>query len=72
MKCACIQHLRDIDVNHPEGRRYLADVLGRLHRAGVRAVRLDAVGHAVKQPGTSCFMIPETFAFIADLEDRQH
>ena len=30
-------------------------------------IRLDAVGHAVKRAGTSCFMIPETFAFIADL-----
>ncbi len=57
----------DIDVRHPAGRRYLTDVLARLHAAGVRAVRLDAVGHAVKAAGTSCFMIPETFAFIADV-----
>ncbi len=27
-------------------------------------VRLDAIGYAVKKPGTSCFMIPETFDFI--------
>ena len=50
----------------PEGRRYLADVLDGLHAAGIRAIRLDAVGFAVKKAGTSCFMIPETFAFIAD------
>ena len=56
----------DIDVQHPEGRRYLADVLTRLHDAGIRAIRLDAVGYAVKKAGTSCFMIPETFGFIAD------
>ena len=56
----------DIDVQHPEGRRYLADVLTRLHDAGIRAIRLDAVGYAMKKAGTSCFMIPETFAFIAD------
>ena len=56
----------DIDVQHPEGRRYLADVLTRLHDAGIRAIRLDAVGYAVKKAGTSCFMITETFAFIAD------
>jgi sucrose phosphorylase len=31
--------------------------------AGAR--RLDAVGHAVKKAGTSCFMIPATFAFSA-------
>ena len=56
----------DIDVQHPEGRAYLADVLARLHDAGIRAIRLDAVGYAMKKAGTSCFMIPETFAFIAD------
>jgi sucrose phosphorylase len=62
----------DIDVRHPEGRRYLADVLSRLHAARIRAIRLDAVGYAIKKAGTSCFMIPETFAFIADLTARAH
>jgi sucrose phosphorylase len=57
----------DIDVQHPEGRRYLTAVLTRLHDAGIRAIRLDAVGYAIKKAGTSCFMIPETFAFIAAL-----
>jgi len=56
----------DIDVQHPEGQRYLASVLTRLHGAGIRAIRLDAVGYAIKKAGTSCFLIPETFAFIAD------
>jgi sucrose phosphorylase len=60
----------DIDVQHPEGRRYLESVLQRFHDAGVRAIRLDAVGFAIKKAGTSCFMIPETFAFIADLAAR--
>ena len=41
----------DIDVQHPEGRRYLADVLSRLHAAGIRAIRLDAVGYAIKKAG---------------------
>jgi sucrose phosphorylase len=62
----------DIDVRHPEGRRYLADVLSRLHAAGIRAIRLDAVGYAIKKAGTSCFMIPDTFAFIADLTAQAH
>jgi len=57
----------DIDVEHPKGRAYISTVLARLHAAGVTMIRLDAVGHAVKKAGTSCFMIPETFAFIADL-----
>jgi sucrose phosphorylase len=62
----------DIDVHHPEGRRYLTSVLETFHRAGIRAIRLDAVGHAVKKAGTSCFMIPETFGFIADITSQAH
>jgi sucrose phosphorylase len=62
----------DIDVQHPEGRRYLTAVLMPLHDAGIRAIRLDAVGYAIKKAGTTCFMIPETFAFIADLTAQAH
>ena len=62
----------DIDVDHPEGRRYLAGILERLHASGIRIIRLDAVGYAVKKPGTSCFMIPETFDFIASLTEQAH
>ena len=64
----------DIDVRHPAGRQYLSDILATLARAGVRMVRLDAVGYAVKKAGTSCFMLPETFDFIAELsaEARTH
>jgi sucrose phosphorylase len=62
----------DIDVQHPEGRRYLAEVLSRLHAAGIRAIRLDAIGYAIKKAGTSCFMIPETLAFIAELTAQAH
>jgi sucrose phosphorylase len=54
----------DINVTHPQGKAYLQSVLETLHDNGVRMVRLDAVGHAIKKPGTSCFMIPETFTFI--------
>ncbi len=54
----------DINVTHPQGRAYLQSVLETLHVNDVRMVRLDAVGHAIKKAGTSCFMIPETFAFI--------
>jgi sucrose phosphorylase len=60
----------DIDLEHPEGRQYLDIVLTRLQTAGIRAIRLDAVGHAIKKAGTSCFMIPETFTFIADITAR--
>jgi sucrose phosphorylase len=54
----------DIDVQHPQGRAYLTSILQTLADAGVTMVRLDAVGYAIKKAGTSCFMIPETFAFI--------
>ena len=61
----------DIDVGHPDGRRYLTAILDRLHTAGVRAIRLDAVGYAIKKAGTSCFMIPETRAFIDDITTQR-
>ena len=57
----------DIDVHHPESRRYLDAILARFQSAGIRAIRVDAAGFAVKKAGTSCFMIPETLTFIADL-----
>jgi sucrose phosphorylase len=54
----------DIDVEHPMGRAYLKNILTTLAANGVGMVRLDAVGYAIKRPGSSCFMLPETFAFI--------
>ncbi|HXE65088.1 MAG TPA: sucrose phosphorylase [Bryobacteraceae bacterium] len=57
----------DIDVHHPAGSQYLTLILDEFHGAGIRVIRLDAVGYAIKKPGTSCFMIPETFDFIAEL-----
>jgi sucrose phosphorylase len=57
----------DIDVNHPAGADYLASILTTLAESGVRVIRLDAVGYAVKKAGSSCFMLPETFEFIAQL-----
>src|SRR5690606_26516548 len=60
----------DIDVAHPEGRRYLDRILGIFAANGVKLIRLDAVGYAVKRAGTSCFMIEETFAFIRDFAGR--
>jgi sucrose phosphorylase len=55
----------DIAVTHPQGRAYLGGILKTLAANGVRMVRLDAVGYAVKKAGTSCFMMPLTFGFIA-------
>lgn len=56
----------DIAVQHPQGRAYLASILQTLADNGVRMVRLDAVGYAIKKAGDSCFMMPETFDFIAE------
>jgi sucrose phosphorylase len=60
----------DIDVHDPRGRAYLESILEVLGRHGVSAIRLDAVGYAIKQPGTSCFMIDATFEFIAEFAER--
>ena len=62
----------DIDVQHPQGEEYLKAILQRFHDAGIRVIRLDAAGYAIKQPGTSCFMIPETFAFIEKMTKQAH
>jgi sucrose phosphorylase len=60
----------DIDVRHPEAKAYLESILVRFQAAGIKMIRLDAVGYAVKKPGTSCFMIPETFDFVDALTSR--
>ncbi len=60
----------DIDVAHPEGVRYLESILQILAHNGVRLIRLDAVGYAVKRAGGSCFMMEETFDFIREFSAR--
>ncbi len=62
----------DIDVRHPKAEAYLDLILQRFQTAGVKMIRLDAVGYAIKKPGTSCFMIPETFDFISELTAKAH
>ncbi len=57
----------DIDVLHPQGVAYLGSILKQFHAAGIRLIRLDAAGYAIKKSGTTCFMIPETYAFIGAL-----
>ena len=57
----------DIDVRHSQGRAYLARILQIFAQHGIRMVRLDAVGYAIKQAGSSCFMLPETFRFISEV-----
>ena len=60
----------DIDVQHAHGVAYLEAILKQFQKAGVKVIRLDAAGYAIKKAGTSCFMIPETYAFIAALAEK--
>ncbi len=60
----------DIDVLHPQGRAYLDGILQTFAANGIRMVRLDAVGYAIKKAGHSSFMMPETYAFIAEFAAR--
>ena len=62
----------DIDIKHERGMDYLKRVLEALKSGGVRVVRLDAVGYAVKTPGTDSFMTPETLEFVKEITDLIH
>ena len=65
-------HQIDLDVRDPAARVYLSRVLLRLAECGVSMVRLDAVGYTVKTAGTSCFLTPDTFAFVDELAAEAH
>jgi sucrose phosphorylase len=62
----------DIDIKHEAGKAYLVRVLEALKSGGVKVVRLDAVGYAVKTPGTDSFMTPETLEFVKEISDLIH
>jgi sucrose phosphorylase len=57
----------DLDVTHPKAWEYLMQILDLLAAAGVRQVRLDAIGYSIKTPGASCFMTSDTYRFIEDI-----
>ena len=60
----------DIDVQSEPGQAYLDAILQRFTENGVKLIRLDAAGYAIKKAGTSCFMLPETFEFIAGISSK--
>lgn len=62
----------DIDVTSQMGTAYLDGILDTFQQSGVSMIRLDATGYAIKKPGTSCFMIKETFDFIDVLTEKAH
>lgn len=60
----------DIDVASAQGEAYLQAILQRFTDHGVKYIRLDAAGYAIKKAGSSCFMLPETFEFIEKLSQQ--
>jgi sucrose phosphorylase len=60
----------DINVHTKAGKAHLNNVLMRFHESKVNLIRLDAAGYAIKKPGTSCFMIDESFAFVDELAKK--
>ncbi len=57
----------DLDQADPRSRRYLRSILATEAEHGVRTVRLDAVGYAIKSPGTDCFLTDATMSFVDDI-----
>lgn len=57
----------DINVRNIQGNIYWRSLLRKFREHGIKTIRLDAVGYAIKKRGTSCFMIPETFDFIEEM-----
>ena len=62
----------DIDIESESGQQYLIGVMRTFAAAGVRVLRLDAVGYAIKRRGTSCFMLEDTFELINTLREYAH
>lgn len=62
----------DVDVGAEQTRAYLRRILDRFTAAGVTDVRLDAVGYAVKTPGTSSFLTDATHDFMNELSSWCH
>lgn len=62
----------DLDVKHPAAVTYLQRVMRALVGAGVSTLRLDAVGYAIKTPGSDSFMTEETLEFARDIVRVAH
>ncbi len=62
----------DLDVRHPVAWDYLTSVIDALTSAGVRILRLDAVGYTGKEPGTDCFMTASSHALTARICEHAH
>lgn len=60
----------DIDVHSSDGIAYMAQILDTFQKSGIKMIRLDAAGYAIKKKGTSCFMLDETYTFIGELTKK--
>lgn len=58
----------DINIETPAGKRYIQRILETFSRSGVKEIRLDAAGYAIKRANTRCFMLAETYAFIQEFD----
>ena len=62
----------DLDITHPLAWEYLTRVVTSLTAAGVRMLRLDAVGYAGKRAGTDCFLTKEAYEVMDRLTALAH
>lgn len=57
----------DINVKSATGIEYLDNVLAKFSENNVNIIRLDAAGYAIKEAGTNCFMLDQTFDYLDKL-----
>lgn len=62
----------DINVESEGGKQYLESIVKTFAEAGIKMIRLDAIGYCIKRAGTSCFMLDENMDFIEELTALVH
>lgn len=60
----------DINVKSSAGVEYLDNVLTKFSQNDVNIIRLDAAGYAIKEAGTNCFMLDQTFDYLDKLSAK--
>ena len=60
----------DINVKSAAGVAYLDNVLTKFSQNNVNIIRLDAAGYAIKEAGTNCFMLDQTFDYLDKLSSQ--
>lgn len=61
------EHQMDIDVKSDAGKKYIESIMDQFASAGVKMIRLDAIGYCIKEAGTSCFMLENTYQYISEV-----